>query len=268
MDVVVRRDRHRPARRVDACEAAARAVVSLLDDPRCQPDGPWWQAVQHWENTRIRKIVRRADGKRWADVQEVAGVTVTQPAPDDEHDAAAVRAIVPAPVGGQPRAVNKLQISGTHLPDDGVSASSDAIVTIEINPMIEMTTGKACAQCGHAAQRAYRILQESSQQQSAQKARHDQAQGLHGHIAPTPQQRCDQVHGQLQEGGEAEILRCWRGDRFRVHVVTPTVEQWQEHTCPVEIIDAGFTEFDGPTATTRAYWHAMCAPESGVRSEG
>ena len=104
MDVVVLRDKHRPARRVDACEAAARAVVSLLDDPRCQPDGPWWQAVQHWENTRIRKIVRRADGKRWADVQEVAGITVTQPAPDDDHDAAAVRAIVPAPVGGQPRA--------------------------------------------------------------------------------------------------------------------------------------------------------------------
>ncbi|MEA5634006.1 MAG: peptidyl-tRNA hydrolase [Cutibacterium granulosum] len=272
MDVVVLRDKHRPARRVDACEAAARAVVSLLDDPRCQPDGPWWQAVQHWENTRIRKIVRRADGKRWADVQEVAGITVTQPAPDDDHDAAAVRAIVPAPVGGQPRAVNKLQISGTHLPDDGVSASSDAIVTIEINPMIEMTTGKACAQCGHAAQRAYRILQESQTQESSQKTWDDddeqRAQGLHGHVAPASQQACDQVHGQLQEGGEAEILRCWRADRFRVCVVTPTVEQWQEHTRPVEIIDAGFTEFDGPTATTRAYWHAMCAPESGVHSEG
>ena len=176
-------------------------------------------------------------------------------------------------MGGQPRAVNKLQISGTHLPDDGVSASSDAIVTIEINPMIEMTTGKACAQCGHAAQRAYRILQESQTQESSQKTWDDddgqRAQGLHGHVAPASQQACDQVHGQqLQEGGEAEILRYWRADRFRVCVVTPTVEQWQEHTRPVEIIDAGFTEFDGPTATTRAYWHAMCAPESGVHSEG
>ncbi|MDU1524486.1 MAG: hypothetical protein E6901_07890, partial [Cutibacterium granulosum] len=119
---------------------------------------------------------------------------------------------------------------------------------------------------------AYRILQESQTQESSQKTWDDddeqRAQGLHGHVAPASQQACDQVHGQLQEGGEAEILRCWRADRFRVRVVTPTVEQWQEHTRPVEIIDAGFTEFDGPTATTRAYWHAMCAPESGVHSEG
>ncbi|MDU6252022.1 MAG: peptidyl-tRNA hydrolase, partial [Cutibacterium avidum] len=41
MQLVLLRDKRFPAREVDACEAAARAVVSLLDDPRTAPGGPW-----------------------------------------------------------------------------------------------------------------------------------------------------------------------------------------------------------------------------------
>ena len=96
-----------------------------------------------------------------------------------------VRAFVPAPVHPQPKQIDKLQVAGTNLPADGQSATSDSVVTIEINPRTNMTTGKACAQCGHAAQLA--------------------------------------AH--------------WDADIARVRVV-----------------DAGFTEFDGPTATTRARW--------------
>ena len=65
MQLVLLRDKHHPARQVDACEAAARAVVFLLDDPRTQPGGPWHDAVRQWSDKRIRKIVRRASGKRW-----------------------------------------------------------------------------------------------------------------------------------------------------------------------------------------------------------
>lgn len=225
MQLVVMRDRHRPARQVDVCEAAARAVVTLLDDPRGAEGGPWYPAVKHWNDRRIRKLVRRADGKRWDDVQLLDGVTVHQDAPgpdgallDDDRPGdgvgsgpAEVRAFVPAPVRPLPKALDKLQVSGTRFPDVGVSNSVDAVVTIEINPGIEITSGKAAAQCGHAAQIA-------------------------------------------REQMDAETLRRWRDDGFRVRVTTPSPAAWAAGGRPVSITDAGFTELDGPTETTRAYW--------------
>ncbi len=164
--------------------------------------------------------MRRADGKRWEDVQLLDGVTVHQDAPgpaDAGPDAtsvngpAEVRAFVPAPVRPLPKALDKLQVSGTRFPDVGSSISVDAVVTIEINPAIEMTSGKAAAQCGHAAQIA-------------------------------------------RERMDSETLRRWREDGFRVRVVTPSAAAWAAGGRPVSITDAGFTELDGPTETTRAYW--------------
>lgn len=210
MQLVVMRDRHHPARQVDVCEAAARAVVTLLDDPRAARGGPWFQAVQHWNDHRIRKLVRRADGKRWTDVQSLDGITVEQDGVDG-FGPAAVRAFPPAPVQPLPKALDKLQVSGTHFPDEGVSANRDAVVTIEINPDLEITSGKAAAQCGHAAQLARGTM-------------------------------------------PARALECWRADAFRVRVVTATEQDWRAGGRPVSITDAGFTELDGPTETTRAYW--------------
>jgi peptidyl-tRNA hydrolase len=221
MQLVVMRDRHHPARQVDVCEAAARAVVALLDDPRSAEGGPWFPAVQHWNDHRIRKLVRRADGKRWTDVQELDGVTVEQDGVDG-FGPAAVRAFPPAPVQPLPKALDKLQVSGTHFPDEGVSANGDAVVTIEINPSLEITSGKAAAQCGHAAQLARQTM-------------------------------------------PATILEGWRSDGFRVRVVTATEQDWNAGGRPVSITDAGFTELDGPTETTRAYWRVRQSPDDTRR---
>lgn len=210
MQLVVMRDRHHPARQVDVCEVAARAVVSLLDDPRSAEGGPWFAAVQHWNDNRIRKLVRRADGKRWTGIQLLDGITVSQHGIDG-FGSAAVRVFAPAPVHPLPKALDKLQVSGTHFPDEGLSANSDAIVTIEINPNLEITSGKAAAQCGHAAQLALQMM-------------------------------------------PPEALADWRADGFRVGVRTATHQQWDEAVRPVSIVDSGFTELDGPTETTRAYW--------------
>ncbi|HCW41282.1 MAG TPA: peptidyl-tRNA hydrolase, partial [Cutibacterium acnes] len=38
-------------------------------------------AVRQWSDKRIRKIVRRASGKRWDDVQVLDGVTISQDPP-------------------------------------------------------------------------------------------------------------------------------------------------------------------------------------------
>ena len=154
MQLVVHRDRAHPAREVDVAEAAARAVVTLLADPRSAPGGPWHEAVRYWRDARIRKLVRRADGKRWDDVQELPGVTVRQEGPG-EHGAAEVRAFVPGPVRPLPRALHKLQVSGTNFPAAGASATTGAVVTVEVRPGLEISSGKLAAQCAHAAQLAW-----------------------------------------------------------------------------------------------------------------
>lgn len=159
MQLVVHRDRTRPAREVDVAEAAARAVVALLAHERSAPGGPWHEAVRYWRDARIRKLVRRADGKRWDDIQDLPGVTVSQPGAG-EHGAAEVRAFVPGPVRPLPRALNKLQVSGTNFPDDGASATTGALVTVEVRPGLEISSGKLAAQCAHAAQLAWEQMPE------------------------------------------------------------------------------------------------------------
>lgn len=132
----------------------------LLDDPRSRPGGSWHEAVERWSGERIRKLVRRADGKRWTDVQEFDGHTVTQPGPEG-FGQAQVRSFVPAPCRPLPKALDKLQVSGTHFPPEGLSMNADAVAVIEISPELELTSGKLAAQCGHAAQRLYELADDS-----------------------------------------------------------------------------------------------------------
>ena len=55
---VVRIERSTPPTRTDALEAAARAVLLVLSDPRPE----WHEAIAAWDAQRIRKVVRRARG--------------------------------------------------------------------------------------------------------------------------------------------------------------------------------------------------------------
>lgn len=210
MQLVVRRDRHVPTREIDVAEAAARAVVSLLADERAAPGGSWHDAVEYWSDDRIRKLVRRADGKRWDDVQVLDGITTSQPGPEG-HATAAVRAFVPAPVHPLPRLLDKLQVSGTQFETGGESLTVDPVVVIEVSPLIELTSGKLAAQCGHAAQLAWEAM-------------------------------------------DAPTRRRWRADGLRVRVDHPDPVAWAAATRPVSVVDAGFTELDGPTETVRARW--------------
>lgn len=141
-----------PAREVDTCEAAARAVVALLDDERSRT-GSWADPVTRWQRGGIRKLVRRANGARWDAVQSLPGITVQQ-------GDAAVRAFVPAPVRPLPPALRKLQVSGTQLPSGQPSTTRHARVTVGVSPLVQMTSGKTVAQCAHAAQLAFACMEE------------------------------------------------------------------------------------------------------------
>lgn len=126
------------------CAAAAMAVVRVL----AAPIPEWQAAVRHWETGRIRKVTRRARGARWTAVRSLPGITV-------EHAGAEVRAFVPGPVTDVPPELAKLQVAGLDLDDDPAIKATEPpdppYAAIALNPDVRMSTGKAAAQCGHAA---------------------------------------------------------------------------------------------------------------------
>lgn len=148
MQLVVRAEKADPPKHGAVCEAAATAVVMLLTDPRASgPDGEWREAVREWEARRIRKVTRRARGVRWPEAEALPGVTV-------EHAGAQVRAFPPGPMSDVPPELAKLQVAGLDLADEEEPGPppQPPYAAIALNPDVTITTGKAAAQFGHAAQ--------------------------------------------------------------------------------------------------------------------
>ena len=212
LPIVVRRSKTNIARHIDVVEATARAVVAFLDDPRSQPEGEWHEAVEYWRDGAIRKVVRRGDGQKLDDARALGCVKVEFGGTDDFGPAEAF-VFPPGPVEPLPKELKKLQVGGTEFPDEGGSSvtADMAVVTIELSPLVTLTTGKAAAQCGHGAQLAYEQM-------------------------------------------PAEVRDRWRETGFSLRVVTPTKAEWATDHRPVSVVDAGFTEVDGPTETVRAWW--------------
>lgn len=224
LPLVVRRSKTHIAREVDVLEAAAEAVVRLLDDPRSQPGGDWHEAVRHWREGAIRKVVRRGDGRKFEDARALGSVGAAHPGPG-EWGVAEALALPPGPVQPLPAELKKLQVGGTEFPDEGESTvpAAEAVVVIELTPHHRLTSGKAAAQCGHAAQLAYEQMPE-------------------------------------------DVRRRWREAGFRVRVEKADPRVWASARRPVSVTDAGFTELDGPTETTRARWATAdgAVPATGV----
>jgi peptidyl-tRNA hydrolase len=158
MQLVLRDERagsgSRPATHLAACEAAATAVVRFLDDDRNAPGGPWHERTATWDGGPIRKVVRRARGARFEATAELEGVEVVL-------RGAQVRAFVPGPVDEVPPLLARLQVGGTELPDRGESAPPVAGGLVVVStPLVALSTGKAAAQCGHAAHLAWRYLKD------------------------------------------------------------------------------------------------------------
>jgi peptidyl-tRNA hydrolase len=150
LPLVVRVEREDPPTRTDALEAAGRAVLWFLSDPRVtEPDGEWAAAARAWEDARIRKVVRRARGAAWERARALPGITVA-------HRTAEVRVYPPVPVDDWPADLARLQVSGTDFADPTPPGDGpDGVTVLWLNPELPMSTGKAMAQVGHGAQLAW-----------------------------------------------------------------------------------------------------------------
>ncbi|GAA1389056.1 peptidyl-tRNA hydrolase [Kitasatospora putterlickiae] len=162
LPLVVRLERATPPGRTDALETSARAVLTLLADPRVtEAEGEWAERVAAWEDARIRKVVRRARGGEWRRAGELPGITVT-------GREAEVRVFPPVPLDGWPKELAKLQVSGTDLEENGpLDAPEPGVPVLWLNPDLEMSAGKTMAQTGHAAQLAWWRLGEAHRKEWA-----------------------------------------------------------------------------------------------------
>ncbi|MDQ0993654.1 peptidyl-tRNA hydrolase [Streptomyces sp. V3I7] len=162
LPMVVRIEKSAPPARTDALETAARAVLVMLGDERSTGDGEWAEAVDAWEDARIRKVVRRARGAEWRRAEALPGITVT-------GASAEVRVFPPVLLDDWPKDLVKLQVSGTQLEDPEPPAAADpGQPVLWLNPELDMTAGKAMAQAGHGAHLAWWEL--SDEERSAWRA--------------------------------------------------------------------------------------------------
>ncbi|PRX04094.1 UNVERIFIED_ORG: peptidyl-tRNA hydrolase [Actinomadura viridilutea] len=213
MQLVARAEKTAPPAHGAVCAAAATAVATLLTDPRAaDPEGEWHPSVRRWESGRIRKVMRRARGARWADAQRPPGVTV-------DVCGAQVRALVPGPVDEVPPEIAKLQVSGLDLPDEDEPKPppEPPYAAIALNPHVAMSTGKAAAQSGHAA---HLLLRQ----------------------APPPQ-----VHAWIEGGLRVHLVRA--GDRRGVGSGGDVPWERCVDRATVAVRDAGFTEVAPGTMT-------------------
>ncbi|HEY4570879.1 MAG TPA: peptidyl-tRNA hydrolase [Kribbella sp.] len=158
LTLVVRVEKAARPAQTDALETAARAVLAILADERSVGEGEWAEAMAAWQDNRIRKIVKRCRGAEWRRAGTVPGITVRGHATgaDDPATEAEVRVFPPTPVDDVPPELADLQVSGTDFEDSAeLPALEPGVPVLWINPDLEMSSGKAMAQCGHAAHLAW-----------------------------------------------------------------------------------------------------------------
>lgn len=180
LTLVVRVEKNARPAQTDALETAARAVLAILADERSYGEGEWAEAMTSWQDDRIRKIVKRSRGAEWRRAEALPGITVHghgtgANAPAEPGDAgsaanggavAEVRVFPPTPVDVVPAEIANLQVSGTDFVDARELPPVEAgVPVLWVNPELEMSSGKAMAQCGHAAQLAWWALSDEARKE-------------------------------------------------------------------------------------------------------
>lgn len=147
LQVVVRVERDPAPQHTAVLTATASAVaLALAAFTADEAEVDVRERTERWRSGPIRKVVRRARGAGWTRQLAVPGVFV-----HEAHEVT-VAVHVPGPVDEVPPEVGRLQVGGLTLDDTETWELAGPPVRLILNPGVEMTTGKAAAQVGHAAQ--------------------------------------------------------------------------------------------------------------------
>jgi peptidyl-tRNA hydrolase len=147
LQIVVRVEKNPSPSHTAVLRATASAVaVALAAFTGPEADPAVRERTERWRSGPIRKVVRRARGAGWTRQLAVPGVLVHR-AYDVE-----VAVHVPGPVDDVHPEIARLQVGGLTLPDAEPPAAPTDAVRVLLNPHLSLTTGKAAAQVGHAAQ--------------------------------------------------------------------------------------------------------------------
>lgn len=166
LTLVVRVEKNARPSQTDALETAARAVLAILADERSYGEGEWAEAMAAWQDNRIRKIAKRARGIEWRRAEALPGITVTGTGAGGAAAPAEVRVFPPTGVDEVPVELFKLQVSGTDFEDtEDLPPLEPGVPVLWVNPDLEMSSGKAMAQCGHAAQLAWWALPDNARKE-------------------------------------------------------------------------------------------------------
>ena len=128
------------------CATASAVALALAAFTADDADPEVRARTNRWRSGPIRKVVRRARGAGWTRQLAVPGVFVHR------ADDVVVAVHVPGPVDQVHAEIARLQVGGLTLEDTRTHVPNDAAVRLVLNPLVDMTTGKAAAQVGHAAQ--------------------------------------------------------------------------------------------------------------------
>ena len=158
----------------DAILAASLALQHMLS--LCATDERVDRRVRAWCSSRIRKVVKRARGAKWEKILRLAfgddGSRADAIVSDSEKSIpgtvlvrdfgptmASVLVLAPMRVSEQPSELRKLQVSGLALDKTVWKAPSAGLrLRVILDDGVDMSTGKAIAQTGHATQVAFREL--------------------------------------------------------------------------------------------------------------
>ncbi|WP_238156659.1 aminoacyl-tRNA hydrolase [Kribbella sp. VKM Ac-2571] len=168
LTLVVRVEKNARPAQTDALETAARAVLAILADERSYGEGEWAPAMAAWQDNRIRKITKRARGIEWRRAEALPGITVRGTGVGSLEAVAEVRVFPPTGVDDVPPELFKLQVTGTDFEDTAdLPPVESGVPVLWLNPTLEMSSGKAMAQCGHAAQLAWWALSSAGRKEWA-----------------------------------------------------------------------------------------------------
>ena len=158
----------------DAMQAMSIGLITMLS--QCSTDEHVARRVRSWCSSRIRKVVKRANGTKWEKLVKEAMTpegTEEDEALSPMHGAVLVSDVMPsfasvlvfAPMrsSAQPKSLRRLQVSGLVLDQTAWQVPpTGPVLRVVLDESVDMTSGKAIAQAGHSVQIAFRCLDDAS----------------------------------------------------------------------------------------------------------